>query len=62
MTFKMITMALAREIAGKRDAAKSLDERHYYEMLLDTAVEDIMNINQWYRKAARKRLRRMRAA
>ncbi len=62
MTFKMIAMALARDIAKRRDAAMTFDERRHYEHLLDAAVVDLGMINQWYRKAARKRLKRMKAA
>lgn len=62
MTIKGQAIDCCREIAHQRDAAATLVERRYYETLLDTAVEDLITINRWNRKAAKKRLKRMRTA
>ena len=62
MTFKMQTLATARAIAQARDAARTMDERRYQEWLFDAAVQDWITVCGWYRKAARRRLRRTRRA
>lgn len=62
MTRKMRALDSARQIARNRDMANTMESRQYWEWLFDAAIEDLRIISGWYRKAARKRLRRMRTA
>jgi hypothetical protein len=52
---------VCQEVARKRDSANTLETHQYYSMLLDTAVADLMYIQSWHRREAKKRLRRMKA-
>ena len=60
MTFKMVCIERCREIVAQRDRATTLEDRRYQERLLDTAVEDLIITTGVYRRAARKRLKRIR--
>lgn len=62
MTFKMKALAMCRDILARRDAAKSLEDRDYLQRLFDMSVQDLIAVSKEYRRAAKRRRKRMSMA